>query len=106
MEKTFGNQIQIARRQKGLTVKAFIDRLGIEVSPAYITKIEIHGEIPRPSLICKMAEILELQEDELLDAAKENKIREFKQTLTKKYQQAVGLYMKLKLQNRKLYEKD
>jgi len=85
----FGNKIKSARKQKILTVKSFIQLLGIKISPAYITKIEIHQEIPEPNLICRMAEVLDLNRNELLEIAKESKIRNFEQTITKKYKQAM-----------------
>ena len=85
----FGDKIKIARKQKGLTVKSFIQLLGIKVSPSYITKIEIHGEIPEPNLIGRIAEVLDLNRNELLEIAKESKIRNFEQTITKKYKQAM-----------------
>ena len=90
--ESFGYKVQAARKKKGWAVKTFIDRLDVELSPAYITKIEVHGEIPAPSLICKIAEILDLDRAALLEAAKENKMRTFEESLEKKYEQAVTLY--------------
>jgi ribosome-binding protein aMBF1 (putative translation factor) len=90
--KTFAEIVQASRRNKGWTVKNFIDRLGNNISAAYVTKIEVHGEIPTPSLVCQIAEILNLNENELLEVAKSDKIKVFSQSLEKKYQHAVGLY--------------
>ena len=92
MKKIFGEKIQAHRREKGWTVREFIERLGGELSPAYVTKIEVHGEIPSPELICKIAGVFGLKEQELLEAAKEIKVQLFEESLDKRYQKAVELY--------------
>lgn len=92
MKKTFGEKIRTYRREKGWTVKDFIERLGNDLSPAYITKIEVHGEIPSPELICKISEVFGLKEQELLESAKEIKVQQFEESLEKRYQRAAGLY--------------
>jgi transcriptional regulator with XRE-family HTH domain len=84
---TYGQIVQSARRKKELTVKAFIQRLGIKLSPAYVTKIEIHGEIPTPSLTCKIAEVLDIDLMALVEAAKENKRRMFNELLERKWEE-------------------
>lgn len=74
--------VKRARHSKAWTVKQFIEqlgRLGTELSPTYVTKIEVHGEIPNPELICKIADVLNLNQSTLLDAAKKNKARSFEQ---------------------------
>ncbi|MCL5875362.1 MAG: helix-turn-helix domain-containing protein [Candidatus Dependentiae bacterium] len=88
----FGKIVQSHRRQKNWAVRTFIDLLGEDLSPAYITKIEIHGEIPSPQLICKIAEVLGLDQQDLLAKAKEEKVKSFGALLDKKYQTAISLY--------------
>ncbi len=92
MEKTFGSIVQSHRREKGWTVKAFIEQLGKDISPAYITKIEVHGEIPSPELICKIADVLNIEYEKLLNPAKNDKVKHFTETLEKKYQKAEGFH--------------
>lgn len=95
MERTFGEIIKKERNDRDWSVRDFITKLsqlGAEVSPTYITKIEVHGEIPKPELICKIAELFALDYTPLLEAAKKNKMRTFEQLLTKKYENAVKLY--------------
>jgi ribosome-binding protein aMBF1 (putative translation factor) len=84
----YGQMVQVARRKKGWTVKTLIERLGHDLSPAYITKIEIHGEIPTPSLTCKIAEVLDIDLMTLVEAAKENKRRMFNEMLDRKWEEA------------------
>ena len=84
---TYGQMVQQARRKKELTVKTFIQRLGIKLSPAYVTKIEIHGEIPTPLLTCKIAEVLDIDLMSLVESAKENKRRMFNELLERKWEE-------------------
>jgi ribosome-binding protein aMBF1 (putative translation factor) len=83
----YGQMVQAARRKKEWTVKTLIERLNGEVSPAYITKVEIHGEIPTPSLTCKIAEVLDIDLMALVEAAKENKRRMFNELLERKWEE-------------------
>ena len=93
MNREFGNLIQKLRKNKGWTVKELIEKLdGQQVSPAYMTKVEVYGEIPSPDLICKMADVLGHSQQELLNLAKEHKISRFEKALEEKYQKAVGMY--------------
>lgn len=92
MKKMFGEKVLSLRKENGWTVKEFITKLGGDLSPAYVTKVEVHGEIPSPELICKIAEIFGIKEQELLDAAKECKVQQYEKSLEKRYQQAAGLY--------------
>ncbi len=94
---SFGELIQRLRREKGWNVKEFIGKLGKigkqgELSPAYITKIEVYGEIPNPEVICKMATVLKYDTRKLLECAKQHKKRTFSDTLERKYDKAYELY--------------
>ena len=93
--ENFGELVHYRRKKKGWTIKEFIEKLvvlGGKASPTYITKIEVYGEIPSPETICKIAEILDCDENKLLKIAKAKKIERFEKTLEQKYQSAVGLY--------------
>jgi transcriptional regulator with XRE-family HTH domain len=89
IEKSFGKKVQEGRRNNGWTIRKFIEQLGIKLSPSYITKIEIHGEIPSPELICKIADVLGVDRLDLLETARANKIQSFTEFLEAKYQKAV-----------------
>jgi transcriptional regulator with XRE-family HTH domain len=78
------------RRERGWTVKEFIEKLGEKISPAYMTKIEVHGEIPKPELICEMADVFECNADELLESAKQRKIKKYEESLKEKYSKAIA----------------
>jgi transcriptional regulator with XRE-family HTH domain len=91
-ELSFGALIQKLRRAKGWTVKQFIEKLEVDISPAYIARIELHGEIPSPELMIKIASVFDYNEAELWECAKNIKIKKFENSLERKYQQAVGMY--------------
>lgn len=92
MNKEFGDLVQQLRKAKDWTVKDFIGKLGAKISPSYMTKIEIHGEIPKAELICKMADLFGYDPRDLLDKAKEHKVSSFEKSLEEKYQKAVGMH--------------
>ncbi|OGT08328.1 MAG: hypothetical protein A2X78_03085 [Gammaproteobacteria bacterium GWE2_37_16] len=98
MNKEFGDLIQKLRKQKGWTAKEFLEKLGTIgendklLSPSYITKVEVYGEIPSPEVICRMADVLDYDHEQLIEIAKNTKVNRFEQSLQEKYQQAVGLY--------------
>jgi transcriptional regulator with XRE-family HTH domain len=85
---TYGQMIQVARKRKGWTVRTFIERLGGNLSSAYITKIEVHNEIPTPLLTLKMAEVLGIDADILVKIAKTERRRIFDALLERKYEEA------------------
>ena len=92
MDGPFNEIVQHCRKQKGWTIREFVEKLGGDISPAYITKIEVHNEIPSPELICKIAEVFKLNYQDLLNSARKNKVQLFDESLEKKYQKAACLY--------------
>jgi len=81
----FGEIIRDARLKKQLTYRAMADKLDNIISSAYINAIELHDEIPSPDTVMHLAEVLELNADELLEIAKQVKINEFNSLMNKKY---------------------
>ncbi len=99
MKKTFGEIIQDFRRKKGWSVRTFIEQLGLDVSQSYITRIEVHGEIPSPYFMGKVADALDLDFAEILKRAKVDKVKHFEESLEKKYQRAISRYRLQRTQN-------
>jgi transcriptional regulator with XRE-family HTH domain len=68
----FGNRVRDLRTSKGLSQRALGKRIG--VSFTYVSKIENEkldfGDFPSEVLICRIAEVLEADPDELLLMAK------------------------------------
>jgi len=97
---SFGQHVQALRKEKGWSVKQFIDEIGDmskrgqKISAPYITRIEVHGEIPTPEIIIRIAEVLGCNEEEMLEMARENKVSKISQSLEEKYKHAYGLYRK------------
>jgi transcriptional regulator with XRE-family HTH domain len=79
----FGDIVRDFRMVEGLTSKELAYKL--KVSPAYITKIELHNEIPKPELIIKIAKVLRFKSTYLLSQAKKEKIRQYREKLNRKY---------------------
>ena len=83
----FGKIVRHARFEKKLTVRQFLDRLNLDLSPAYITKIEKHGEVPRPFIIYRIAEVLQLSPHPLWYIGKKNKLTLYEKKLDEEYDQ-------------------
>ena len=100
--KSFGQIVQEKRKENGWNVKDFIEKLGVVskegrmISAPYITRIEVHGEIPTPEVIIRIAEVLNCNEEDMLKIARDNKVKTISQTLKRKYATAYGLYRKSK----------
>lgn len=89
MERIFGKKVQQVRKKNGWTIREFIEKIGVDLSPSYITKIEIHGEIPAPEVIRKIADALKVPHKELWDAAKSDKIQDVSDSLDAKYEELI-----------------
>lgn len=96
----YGDTIREARTKLGWTIKEFIAKMtsdGITtISPAYVTRVEQYGEIPSPEMIIRMSEVLRLDLEQLIEAAKRSKLEIFKERLDSKYDEAVVLFRKSK----------
>ena len=85
MKTSFGDIIKYHRTKNNWTVKQFTKLLGRDISPSYFTKIEIHENIPSPSLVILLARKLELDPIYLLEIARASKINQMKKVIKKKY---------------------
>ncbi len=69
---SFGNQIRMLRKARGLTLRQLAPKVGVGFT--YLSKVENEkldfGEYPSDSLICKLANVLDAEEEELLILAK------------------------------------
>jgi len=97
--QSLGEIVRSFRKKNKLSAKQFIERLkeiGSTLSPAFITKLEVHGEVPSPDLICKLAEVIGHSPEELLKIARESKIQDYHNSLEKKYKDALSYYRQQK----------
>lgn len=85
MKTSFGDIIKYHRTKNNWTVKQFTKLLGRDISPSYFTKIEIHENIPSPSLVILIARKLELDPISLLKVARAEKINQMTKVIKKKY---------------------
>lgn len=90
----FGAAIRNLRNKKGFSVRRLA--LIVEKSPGYISQIEARGEIPSPILICKLAESLDGDVEDLLRLAKESQIERVASEIDDKHSSILSLYRKKK----------
>lgn len=88
----FGSKIRELRTDKKLSVNELASR--IEKTPAYVSRIEVRGEIPSPEMIFKLAKVLGGEAGELIDMAKGEKGNQLRQNAERKYDEALALYRK------------
>lgn len=70
MKHTFGEVLLKARKEKGMSQKQLAD--SVPVSRSSVANWEADRRLPNATIIAKIAEILEIDVTELLDAAKED----------------------------------
>lgn len=80
-----GTLLRTIRHDRGYTLSQLFRLCNKTVSSSYLNKIEVRGEIPSPVLIRKLAKALKYNEQELLDAAKMDKLDILKRSLDNKY---------------------
>ncbi len=68
----------------------------VDVSPAYISKIEVRGEIPAGVTICRIADALGIDPQELLQLAESDRLQKAKAEISKKHDEALLLYRRSK----------
>jgi transcriptional regulator with XRE-family HTH domain len=85
VEITFGTATRLARQALGLKVDDYIVKLGNTASRSYITKVELHDEIPSKQMVEKIADVLKMDYGQLIELAKEGKRKQFEKMLSAKY---------------------
>ena len=87
-------KVKAERVRKDIGLREFAAQLG--VSAGYVSRIEGRGEIPSPETICKIAELLNLEPEILLDLAKEDVLARTKEDLSQRHTEALRLYRRKK----------
>lgn len=90
--KPFATLIKRLRTERGLTVRQLADM--VERTPGYISRIEVHGDIPGAELICSLATAFRVSPEDLLDEAARQALRKTEESLRHKYEAALALYRK------------
>jgi len=85
---------QLRTQVKELGVREFAQMLG--KSPGYVSRIEGKGEIPSPELLCDIAEIFDVEPEELLELAKQSQLEKKERDIEMRYATALALYRKAK----------
>lgn len=66
MDNSLGDIIRDQRKLKGWTIKQFIEKLELDLSPSYITKLERYSDIPSPKVLSKIAEVFGISKGPLI----------------------------------------
>lgn len=82
------------REDHGYKVRDFADLIG--KTPGYISRIEGRGEVPSPELLCKIAEVYQLDPEELFELAKQSQLERTERDIDARYASALALYRKEK----------
>ena len=82
--------VRDCRRKKGLSVKDLAEKM--TVTPGYISRIEVRGEIPSPDVIIKLAGVLGMDAEALVEAAKAEKVEQVSETVGRRFDEAIALY--------------
>lgn len=92
----FAQRIRELRRKRGWSVYELAER--IDKTAGYVSKIEARGEIPSPEMICTLANVLGADANDLFKVAKTEKARQAASSIAQRYDEALALYRKGKIQ--------
>jgi transcriptional regulator with XRE-family HTH domain len=92
---TLGQRIRELRADKQFTVQEFAKRIG-EKTAGYVSRIEVRGEIPSAELLVVIADVLDVDPEELFRLAKDAQLGRVAEQIDAKQQDALVLYRKQK----------
>lgn len=85
----FGEIIKQYRIKRGWTQLDLIEKLGVDFSPSYLSKIELHGELPSPEKIMLMAHKLGIDKEYISGVARKEFIDNYREKLDRIYTEAM-----------------
>lgn len=85
MTESFGKRIRDRRMSLNMTIRELINRMGNCFSPAYMSKIEIHAELPSAEGVRKLCLALDLDQQEMLDLIRKEKFVKEGKRIAEKY---------------------
>jgi len=85
MEETFGSITRRTRLGLKLSVKDYINKLGGCCSPSFINQLELHDKMPSKELLIKIATVLQLDENHLIELSKQGRRKQFEKVLSSRY---------------------
>ena len=95
MTVSFAQRIRELRNKRGWSVYDLAEKIGVK-SAGYVSKIEARGEIPSPGMIIKLAQVLSVKPEDLIEIAKAEKSKEVSQAVKRKYDEGLTLYRRSK----------
>ena len=94
MMSDLGERLRQMRQNRGLTVRAFAERIG--KTSGYISRIEGRGELPSPQFLCEIADVYQIDPKELLDLWKRVQIKRKSCEIEAKCASSLALHRKEK----------
>lgn len=86
----FGDIIRDHRLKRGWSQADFIANVGGDFSRSYLTKIELHGELPSPEMIMKLAHKLGIDKEYIAGVARKEFIDNYREKLDRIYTEAMA----------------
>ncbi len=96
MDKSIGDHIRAWRLKQGMSAADFIKRVNHQMSTTYLCRIELSRLIPSPSLLCKLADAIDVHPRMLLEIALKQRMSEFGMELYKRQEDALHEHLALK----------
>lgn len=90
--RDLGRFIRDRRTECGFSVREFARRL--DRSAAYVSRLEVRGEIPSAPLACEMARVLNVSLDDLLAQVKEAQLERASREIDQRHAEALILHRK------------
>lgn len=87
-------KIRQLRMQQQLGLRELAGRLG--KSPGYLSRIEGRGEIPSPTFLWRLAEVLDADAEELLSLRHQETLRRAQAMIHQRHEQTLSLFRKTK----------
>lgn len=91
---TLGERLKELRNLAGLTVRDAA--IGLGISPGYVSRVEVRGEIPSSEYLVRAAMLFEADAEELLTLSKSTQMERTEREIDEKNHSALILFRKEK----------
>ena len=86
------DRLRELRLTRGFSVSELAAR--IKKTAGYVSRFEGRSDVPSAELLCILAEIYEVEPEELLELAKQSQLAQMKFNIERKHESVLGLYRK------------
>ncbi len=95
MDNSVGRIFRKARKSKEWTVAQLLEALALldlHIGYSHIINIETSYEVPSPETLVKIAKVLDLDPEVIIEVGKRSKLKEYRTKLDQKYNEARKKY--------------